>query len=52
MARGLPVVAMVLALSVGSVTAQDAQCARRLTKLSSHINSVCCTAGVDCTGGS
>ena len=34
-----------------SVRAQDAQCSRRLTKLSSHINSVCCTAGVDCSGG-
>ena len=38
---------MTLSLALG----QDAQCARRLEKLSAHINPVCCTEGIECANG-
>ena len=30
----------------------DAECAQRLAKLTRHVNSVCCSGGVSCEGGS
>lgn len=48
----LSVLAALLLLALPQGCAQDAyaQCPRRLAKLSAHINSVCCSDGVDCSG--
>ena len=42
---------LALGIALGLALGQDAQCARRLEKLSAHINPVCCTAGIDCANG-
>lgn len=49
--KGMSLVAMVLIVSLRRGYGQDASCPRRLTKISAHINSVCCMDGVDCSGG-
>ena len=51
MARVAALAALLAAWASGARAQEDAQCARRLQKLSAHINSVCCTSGVSCDGG-